>query len=65
MKDFADEHTEKVLGEGKLDVKATMEALRDAKYRGLLAIEFELDPEKDNGLQRCISVARKAVEILG
>jgi inosose dehydratase len=64
LKDFADEHTEKVLGEGKLDIRATMEALRDAKYRGLLAIEFELDPEKDNGLQRCISAARKVVEAL-
>jgi sugar phosphate isomerase/epimerase len=43
LKDFSDAEHEHILGKGKLDVVGTLKALKDVKFPGILAIEYELN----------------------
>src|SRR5436190_10322550 len=43
LKDFSDAKTEHILGKGKLDVVGVLKALKDVKFPGILAIEYELN----------------------
>src|SRR5262249_26298177 len=41
LKDFSDADTEHTVGKGKLDVAGVLKALKDVKFKGLLAVEYE------------------------
>jgi sugar phosphate isomerase/epimerase len=65
LKDARDADTFTLLGEGKLDVGATLRALREIKFGGLVALEYELN-EKDpvGDMKKCLEVVRSAVKRL-
>jgi sugar phosphate isomerase/epimerase len=65
LKDARDADTFTILGEGKLDVLETLKALREVKFSGLLALEYELnekDPVAD--MKSCLEAVRKAAKEL-
>jgi sugar phosphate isomerase/epimerase len=65
LKDFSDAKTEHILGKGKLDVVGVLKALKEVKFSGILAIEYELN-EKDPiaDVKECLSVVREACKKL-
>jgi sugar phosphate isomerase/epimerase len=65
LKDFSDEKTEHILGKGKLDVVGVLKALKEIKFSGILAIEYELN-EKDPiaDVKEGLAVVREACKKL-
>jgi sugar phosphate isomerase/epimerase len=67
LKDFVFEpsgrHQDVIIGEGNLDLPAFFQVLRDARFRGMAAIEYEADVNDPvPALARCVSKARQAWE---
>ncbi len=66
LKDYVDADTETVLGEGKLDVDATMRAAKEIGFEGLIAVEYEPDPKGEgDALKRCLEIARASARKAG
>ncbi|GMV37368.1 MAG: hypothetical protein AMXMBFR61_18760 [Fimbriimonadales bacterium] len=66
LKDYLDVDTETVLGEGKLDVDATMRAVKEIGFEGLIAVEYEPDPKGEgDALKRCLEIARASARKAG
>jgi len=65
IKDFSDEKTEHVLGQGKLDILGVLKALKEVKFQGILALEYEKN-EKDPiaDIQACLAAVREAAKKL-
>ena len=65
LKDFSDAKTEHVLGKGKLDVVGVLKALREVKFSGILAIEYELNEKNPIAdVKECLAVVREACQKL-
>lgn len=66
MKDFVSEHEEKVVGDGKLDLKALIKELNKQGFNGTCSIEYELDPEDPiAGIQKGLDNIKAAVKQQG
>jgi sugar phosphate isomerase/epimerase len=53
--------TDVVFGKGVLDVKGVLEALREVKFKGLISIEYEANPDNPSpDVQACLEVVREA-----
>lgn len=65
LKDFSDEKTEHVLGKGKLDILGVLQALKEVKFSGILALEYERN-EKDPiaDVKECLAAVREAAKKL-
>lgn len=63
IKDFSDAKTEHVLGQGKLDILGVLKALKEVKFQGILALEYEKN-EKDPiaDIQACLAAVREAAK---
>jgi inosose dehydratase len=67
LKDFSGPRgeDEKTLGKGKLDVPAVLRALREVKFRGILALEYEKNgPKLIDDIQECLATVREAAKNL-
>ncbi len=67
FKDFSDEKTEHIIGRGKLDVAGVLKALKEIKFAGILALEYELkekDPSLVDDLRTALATAREAAKKL-
>jgi len=54
---------ERTLGKGKLDVVATLKALKDVKFSGNLALEYEVNgPKLLDDLKECLAAVREAAK---
>jgi inosose dehydratase len=65
LKDFSDAKTEHILGKGKLDIVGVLKALKEIKFPGILAVEYELhekDPIAD--VKECLAAVREAAKKL-
>lgn len=65
LKDFSDARTEHILGQGKLDVGSVLKALKQVKFSGILAVEYERN-EKDPiaDVRECLAAVREAAKKL-
>jgi len=65
IKDFSDPKTEHVLGKGKLDILGVLQALKEVKFQGILALEYE-NNEKDPiaDIKACLAAVREAAKKL-
>ena len=60
--------TDVVFGDptGSLDLAAVFKALRDVKFSGMVAIEYEANPSDPSAdMRKCVSVAKAAAKKLG
>jgi sugar phosphate isomerase/epimerase len=65
IKDFSDAKTEHVLGKGKLDVLGVLKALKEIKFSGILALEYEVNgPKLLDDVKECLAVVREACKKL-
>ena len=65
LKDASAPNVYNVLGQGKLDVVGTLKALKEVKFSGLLAIEYELNEKNPvDDIKKCLEVAREACKKL-
>jgi sugar phosphate isomerase/epimerase len=65
IKDFSDEKTEHVLGKGKLDVLGVLKALKEVKFTGILALEYEVNgPKVLDDVRECLAAVREAAKKL-
>ena len=65
LKDFSDAKTEHILGQGKLDVLGVLKALREVKFSGILAIEYELNEKNPIAdVKEGLAVVREACKKL-
>jgi sugar phosphate isomerase/epimerase len=65
FKDFSDARTEHILGQGKLDVLGSLKALKDAKFSGLLALEYEKNEKNPiDDMKACLAAVREAAKKL-
>jgi sugar phosphate isomerase/epimerase len=65
LKDAVDAETYTILGEGKLDVASTLRTLREVKFEGCVALEYELNPEDPvEDVKACLKAVREAVKKL-
>jgi inosose dehydratase len=67
IKDFSGPkgEDEKVLGKGKLDVLGVLQALKDVKYSGILALEYEKNgPKLLDDVKECLAAVRQAAQKL-
>jgi sugar phosphate isomerase/epimerase len=65
LKDFSDAHTEHILGKGKLDVVGVLKALKDVKFSGILAVEYELNEKNPIAdVREGLAVVREACKKL-
>jgi inosose dehydratase len=65
IKDFSDEKTEHVLGRGKLDVLGVLKALKEVKFTGILALEYEVNgPKVIDDVRECLAAVREAAKKL-
>ena len=54
-----------VFGKGVLDVPAVLKALRDVKFRGMISIEYEANPQDPSAdVAACIDVVKESVKKL-
>jgi len=65
LKDFSDPKHEHILGKGKLDVLGVLKALKEIKFSGILAVEYE-EHEKDPiaDVKECLAAVREACKKL-
>lgn len=55
----------RIVGEGKLDVVATLQALKAIKFTGMLALEYELNPDNPvPDIRKCLASTRAACKDL-
>jgi sugar phosphate isomerase/epimerase len=55
--------TDVVFGKGVLNVKGVLEALREVKFKGLISIEYEANPDNPSpDVQACLEVVKGAVK---
>jgi sugar phosphate isomerase/epimerase len=66
LKDHDNEKkTDVVYGKGSLDVPAVLKALREVKFKGYIAIEYEANPEDPSAdMKECVAAFRDAVKKL-
>jgi inosose dehydratase len=65
LKDASAPNVYNILGQGKLDVVGTLKALKEVKFSGLLAIEYELNEKNPaDDIKKCLEVAREACKKL-
>lgn len=65
IKDFSDAKTEHVLGKGKLDVLGVLKALKEVKFTGILALEYEVNgPKVLDDVKECLAAVREAAKKL-
>jgi inosose dehydratase len=66
LKDFVDKNTEAITGDGKLDIEGVLRALMANDYEGILAIEYEMNPEKVvPDLEKCLANTKAAIAKVG
>jgi len=63
LKDFSDAKTEHILGKGKLDIVGVLKTLKEVQFKGILAVEYELN-EKDPiaDVKACLAAVREAAK---
>lgn len=62
LKDVKDRRAWTVLGQGDLDTVGFLKALRAARFNGVLALEYEENPDNPvSDIQACLAYAREAV----
>jgi sugar phosphate isomerase/epimerase len=60
-----DKRTDVVFGKGSLDVVSVLRALREVKFTGYIAIEYEASPNNPTpDIRACLDVFRDAVRKL-
>jgi inosose dehydratase len=65
LKDASAPNVFNILGQGKLDVVGTLKALKDIKFSGCLALEYELNEKNPvDDMRKCLVVAREASQKL-
>ncbi len=67
IKDFAGPagKDERTLGKGKLDVPGVLKALREVRFSGILALEYEVDgPKLLDDVKECLAAVREACKKL-
>jgi sugar phosphate isomerase/epimerase len=65
LKDFAGPEDERVLGKGKLDVLGVLKALKEVKFPGVLALEYEKNgPKLLDDVKECLSAVKDAAQKL-
>lgn len=65
IKDYSDSKTEHVLGKGKLDVLGVLKALKEVKFSGMLALEYEVNgPKLLDDVKECLASVREACKKL-
>ena len=67
LKDFSGPkgEDEKTLGKGKLDVVAVLKALKEVKFSGILALEYEKNgPKLLDDVKECLETVREAAKKL-
>jgi sugar phosphate isomerase/epimerase len=57
--------TDVIYGKGVLDVPAVLKALREVKFKGMISIEYEANPQDPSGdVKACLEVFRESVKKL-
>jgi len=65
LKDALDPKTFTVLGKGKIDVLDTLRALKEVKFTGILALEYEEKPQDPIAdIKECLAATREAAKKL-
>ncbi len=65
LKDVKDKTKFTILGKGDMDVVGVLKALRAIKFTGVLALEYEENPQNPMpDIQECLAVVREAVQKL-
>lgn len=65
LKDASAPNKYEILGRGKLDILATLQALKEIKFGGLLALEYELNPKDPIAdMKACLEAVREAAKKL-
>jgi sugar phosphate isomerase/epimerase len=65
LKDAVDAKTFAVLGKGKIDVLDTLKALKEVKFDGILALEYEEKPQDPIAdIRECLAATREAAKKL-
>jgi sugar phosphate isomerase/epimerase len=67
LKDFSGPkgEDEKTLGKGKLDVVGVLKALKEVKFSGILALEYEKNgPKLIDDIKECLETVREAAKKL-
>lgn len=65
LKDASAPNKYEILGQGKLDILATLKALKEIKFDGLLALEYELNPKDPIAdMKACLEAVREAAKKL-
>ena len=65
LKDASAPQVFNILGRGKLDVVGTLKALKEIKFDGLLALEYELNEKNPvDDIKACLEAAREACKKL-
>lgn len=60
-----DRKTDVVYGKGVLDVAAVLKALREVKFKGMISIEYEANPqEPSSDVRACLEVFKESVKKL-
>ena len=63
LKDVKDAKTFTILGQGDMDVPGVLKALRTLRYREVLALEYEENPDNPIAdLENCLATVRSALE---
>jgi inosose dehydratase len=65
LKDASAPNVFNILGQGKLDVVGTLKALKEVKFSGHMALEYELNEKNPvDDIKKCLEVAREACKKL-
>lgn len=65
LKDFSDSETEHILGEGKLDILGVLKALREVRFSGNIALEYEKNEKNPIAdVKACLAAVREAAKKL-
>ncbi len=65
LKDASAPNVFNILGQGKLDVVGALQALKELKFSGCLALEYELNEKNPvDDIRKCLEVAREACKKL-
>lgn len=63
LKDVKDAKVFTVLGQGDLDVVGTLRALKELKFKGVMALEYEENPQNPMAeIEECLAAVREAVK---
>ena len=61
LKDTAEGH-DKIFGEGKTDLTACVQAMRDVQFDGAFNLEYEMDAgNPDPGIAKCVACLRPII----